>query len=497
MVKLILEFYFAFGLLFGDLSANVWIPKKKVVKFGLHANIFNENLIVNEDISQSIAGFLLAVEEINNSTSILPDTRIAVAIRSGHNYAGASHAAELLLDANFSNLNTGIYLSKASFLNGDPIGVDIAISTGNDKETIQSNLILGSSFDIVQISTVAQTTALAHGSLFPRKISTVPVISFNGMVIQNIICNFMKVRKVAILSTSTDDGIYATFEVDDGVYCNIKKMIVINVDIGTTDFTQIIAHVKETGVKYFVIPYLPANLAASLLENLFDNGLLGIDTQVIGGQSLSDSSLFPYFTNKENIHNIMRGYIGVRYNSKVALYSTAIGKKFVESLTNYILSSHSSNNGVCSSKKDDTGQFIYISQSGSSCASNINLVPNDVTNISMTAPHTYDAVYAAALAFDNLLKTGKVDTNNLINQNEGWNEHNINGGSIFKTLLNNSPFIGATGVIGFYEGIAEMDYYGRGDREVGNLYEIVNFNEKMFVDSQGVDGFGVVGLWSA
>ena len=36
--------------------------------------------------------------------------------------------------------------------------------------------------------------------------------------------------------------------------------------------------------------------------------------------------------------------------------------------------------------------------------------------------------------------------------------------------------------MGFYEGFPEMDYYGRWEREVHNSYEIVNFNEKVFVD---------------
>ena len=111
-------------------------PEKRIIKIGGFFNVFDStNTSFDHNQAQCLAAFLMAVQEINNNSTFLPNHELQVAIRGGDN----SFAGSILSAEDFSGASSSItfplsqsYVSEA----GSNIGVDLLIGAGTDGNTL-------------------------------------------------------------------------------------------------------------------------------------------------------------------------------------------------------------------------------------------------------------------------------------------------------------------------------------------------------------------------
>ena len=133
--------------------------KPITVKLGLISPTYHQDGTLNPLGSQTMAAFLLAVDEINTG-NYLPNVRINVAVTFQNDDAyGGIKGAQDLLNANFTMDSNGQRVPISSFIGSNPIGVDFVIGTGGNDETERAGLVF-QNFKIVQLHTVAMDTRL-------------------------------------------------------------------------------------------------------------------------------------------------------------------------------------------------------------------------------------------------------------------------------------------------------------------------------------------------
>ena len=104
----------------------------------------------------------MAVQEINNNSLILPNTTIVTGITDATDFSGTIESTNSLLSYYFGGT-----------------GVDMVVSTGDDAETEISAQLFAQK-KIIQIHTVAQSVALSNGNLYPKRLQTTPLESYEG-----------------------------------------------------------------------------------------------------------------------------------------------------------------------------------------------------------------------------------------------------------------------------------------------------------------------------
>lgn len=92
---------------------------------------------------------------------------------------------------------------------------------------------------------------------------------------------------------------------------------------------------------------------------------------------------------------------------------------------------------------------------------------------------SYDAVFVLAYGFRELVTSGI----------------SITGPNLYRSLIGNISFIGATGSVGLFLGYPKLDYYGQGERTIGHQYRMMNFQQKLYEKSVN-DSFALVSLWN-
>jgi ABC-type branched-subunit amino acid transport system substrate-binding protein len=470
-------------------SANV-----TTLKIGLYANAFLSNGSSDDNGAQSLAGFLMAIREINSIPSILPNIRLAVALRSGRGVYGAITAAQAFTTANFSIDSQGKRVPDSTFIRNNPVGVDVILGAGNDVETEQTNQVLNY-FKIVQLHTVATSTDLGVGQDYPYKIQTTPIISYEAMVLQHMLCFYFNIEKIAIIATDDNNGLKSVVEIGDGNYCSLKSISVQSFALGVSDFTNIISTAKLSGARIFVL-FMPSSSAAMFLEQAYDQGLLTEGTQVFGNSLTMEDPISSHFKNPSNAKNIMRGFIGIKYSPNFAVHATPVGRGFAHRFGQQVDTVGTASDGstTCSNSTDDTNESLYQPQtahglSQSACSGlrfsrfrSNGSVSNSANGIYQFTPHAYDAVYALAQGIQRILAVHGRD--------------DINGDLLHSTFINDIYFYGATGLVKFYGGMSNYLYYAMGDREVGHTYLMYNFNDEVYDASNRTNGLALVASWS-
>lgn len=458
------------------------------LKVGLYANNYLSDGSFNRDGAQSVAGFLMAIKEINRSPTLLPNVHLSVALRGGSGAYGAITAAQSFMTANFSTNSHGRRVPSSSFIRNNPIGVDVVLGAGDDIETVQTNQVLNY-FKIVQLHTVAVTTDLGIGVNYPYKVQTTPIISYQGLVLQHMLCNYFNIAKVTVFATDDNNGLKSVHELIDSTYCSIKLLTSHTLSVGNNDFTSAISLAKMSGSRIFVL-FMPTSSTAMLLEQAFELGLLVEGTQVFGNSLTTESSICSLFKNPGNAKSIMRGFIGLKYSPLFAVHSTSIGRDFAKRFSQQADTVHFAKDGtkICDNSTDDTNRHLYqrqagggVSQIGCSGLAYSTFLPNG-TNMYPFTPHAYDAVYALAQGIHQILLVGGKNT--------------ISGDLLHSHLINGVGFKGASGEIKFKNALSETLYYSLGDREVGHTYLLYNFNEANYDASPSLDGLALVAKWS-
>lgn len=486
-------------LFFVGIDAAIPLAKTTIVKLGIYANIQNSNGSADSNAAQSLAGFLMAVDEINNNPTLLPTIRLNVVLGMGLNAFGGVIAAQEFLNSNFTfDRLTGQRIPTSSFINNNPIGVDFVVGAANDVETETSNMVLDN-FLITQLHTVAQDSKFSLGRIrFGYKIQNVPVDSFAAQAWQEVVCNHFKWTKLAVLSTTDINGVKSSIEVAEGSYCQIDKMTVQSFDIGTTDFSLYIENVKKLGAVTFAV-FCPPTTAGMLLEQMYDSGLLAEGTQVFGSRDLLSPKVIAAFQHPPNppasrVKAIMRGILVLDYAPKYALHATTSGQQFVKNfklLPNTVAVTRAglSCNSSAALRKDDAGRYMYRfpDRHGRVVCAGLDYSTFDAagTNMYAYAAYAYDAVYSYAAAIQLVLDSNSKDKNALT------------GDNVYDMLVNNVTLkAGATGFSRYFAGMPEFQYIAAGDREEGLYYSLHNFQPDVYNKAPSSGGFVQVGLWT-
>jgi hypothetical protein len=137
-------------------------------------------------------------------------------------------------------------------------GVDLVVGAGNNKETLAQDQFFVQR-KILQIHTVANDTQFGIGTLFPYKIQTVPVESFQGMVMQQMLCSpefngGQNSSRIVIFFSPDMYGIKARMESKDGTYCAIECLAELIVENAPQDYTTTLAQLAALDVspRYFL-----------------------------------------------------------------------------------------------------------------------------------------------------------------------------------------------------------------------------------------------------
>ena len=158
------------------------VPVKRIIKLGGYFNVINpaNNSQFNPLQAQSLAAFMMAVKEINANVNLLPNYELRVAVRSGvDDFSGAISGAEYLsLTAPFQ-----YYANPSSmYVSGTNIGVDIVVGAGSNIETTGMDQFFNGR-QLIQVHTVANDPQLQVGANYPYKIATIPISSFEGILL--------------------------------------------------------------------------------------------------------------------------------------------------------------------------------------------------------------------------------------------------------------------------------------------------------------------------
>lgn len=447
-----------------------------------------------------MAAFLMAVDEIN-ANNYLPNVRINIAAAFHHEAYGGILGSQELLKANFSTDRNGLHVPTSTFVGNNPIGVDFVIGTGDDDETEHAGLVFQNS-KIVQLHSVAMDTRFAMGRSYPAntyKVQDVPVVSYQGMVWQELFCNYFGWKKFAVFVASETNSIKSSIEVADFTYCDdLYKMTVQSFDLGETDFSTQIHGAKVLGATVFFIASPPTE-AGRLLEQMYDSGLLTEGTQVVGNHYLMDPEVIAAFKDQSpsRVKAIMRGVMACKFAPKYALKATPGGRRFVKSFAALPTTVTVSAKAVtCNSgdalRKDDTGQYLYKKTvlgkqlCGGLDFSQFSPDDNGLSMYDLT-PYAYDAVYSFANAVKLILNATDND------------KEALRGDNFFNFLVNNVTLEeGATGYVKYFAGMPLYQFMASGDREEGFYYSIHNFQEAAYDKTAvtGSGGFVQVGLWN-
>ena len=266
-------------------------------------------------------------------------------------------------------------------------------------------------------------------------------------------------------------------------------MTVQSFPFNTEDFTDYISAVKDVGAQVFFI-ITPPETAGRLLKQAYEQGLLREGTQVFGPAEVTTSTVWTSLGSSVDsamIKGMMRGYLGIRYAPSFNLHDDVPGRAFVRKMRAY------NSSFLCDNPTDDSGEALLpdtIYDRFGSCPQPLNFssFKADGTDMYPFAPHTYDAVYSLAYAYDALLGSQSASS---------VGASALSGTKLHEYLMNNLSFVGTTGQVKFFSGMPEYLNYGEGDREEGHTYLVYNFQESAFSnDGSDLDGFALVAKWS-
>lgn len=343
-----------------------------VVRVGTLFNIWNERGNPDMNQAQALAAFVMGIKEINANSTISGNFQFEWTVanladpRGGHNAAGAARQADYLVSSvNWPVLSSssppnflGTYAATPQYVateNSGAItasdsqnGVDLVVGGNNNEETMTADIIYATR-KLIQIHTVANETALGNGVVYPFKLQTNPIESYQGMVLQQLMCNEFDTKNVVLFYTDSTSGTKARMENLDGTYCPFNVQGQFIVAPAPWDYTEVFYTLINSGAepRYFVFFTDPLTASQLILQGSA-LGLFGPGCQLFGP---ADVTVPEFITNdiantavtgnggrergstvsanapftRDQIAKLMKGYLGVRYAPGYGMRGAARG----------------------------------------------------------------------------------------------------------------------------------------------------------------------------
>eukprot|EP00736_Rhodelphis_marinus_P000467 Rmarinus@m.7904 len=386
------------------------------------------------------AGFLMALHEINASSTILPNTPIYFSFQnSRRDSRSAFFGATYLASDAFGESGVNVVIG--------PSDSDAAIS-------VQQALL---HYPLVQISHAATDPSLSNDISYPYFFRTPPSDAFQGQGQAEVVDAFGWGRVATIASTDT----YGSFGIDAfqsrAKELGIELLVTRSVSNNQEDVSQELQAIKDAEARIIVM-FCQASDAANILETGYSMGIVGPGFQWIGCDATTQTSMFSLFSAEADVDAIMRGYLGLRPSSSGgALYDSMVERWVQQPCTG----GDSCASG-CSNAQDDDGHYIWLHdhdedpETADVCAGFTY-----TEELNTYTPYAYDATYALAYALHDLIEV------------EGKTQ--IIGAELKETLLL-TDFEGVTG---------RVKFDSAGDRVLGVVYDVMNYNASETLDLVG------------
>ena len=398
--------------------------------------------------AQIVAAVTLALNEINLSTTILPNISIKIAIKS------ETQNNDDIFEVTKS-------LAKEVF-NGS--GVTSIIGPYYDLNSEISSLYTNTnSLLIPEISYKASSPDLGNDMYYSNFYRTSPSVASESAAIVQLLTYFGWENIVLFISADSY-GTYLSNEFNLAFRGTVLNRFSLWPGV---DYSYVFDNVKQTpGVLHvFVIIMSSEADAGRLIEQGTAAGVFGEGVQIIGCSFVANPLTWQSMSRGADVARLMKGVLTVFPTTN---RSNAVYDKFVRSWLQQKSTIWRNDDGSigCDESTDDEGAYLYKDRWSPSspyvCTGvDFSTFSESGKEIYDSALNAYDAVYANAWALDTLRRSGKSSY------------HPVD---ILNALRLNVSFQGASGELRFTRvGVGSQDY-GVGDRDLGITYKVLNFD---------------------
>jgi hypothetical protein len=407
--------------------------------------------------AEHLAAFVMAARDINDKTDgifddvlVGTDFQIAVGIENSLSSA-AVNAVQL-----------------GTAFGGQ--GVEVAVSAlRNGNAPVVAQLL--SSLNTLTVLSDTDSAVFNNFALYPYVANVRPLVSRQGMVIQNMICQ-SDVRKIVVFAGTDVDNIHMMSQFQDESICDLDILAVITIRADLNDMSLEIERAKAMGSRYF-IQFLPAHQLASLIEQGYAANLFR-DNTVMYTSSHSIVNITNHFSPDTDVAQVMTGLFYFKYIPNYYMERSSEGISFARRWREQPSRAGQVVNGlqVCDATKDSTGaNYLYQStmKSNVTVCTGLDFASYDESgsNIHPYTAITYDSTIYVALALDYAIRNG-LDYNNPT--------------TLLDIMVSNVSFHGATGPLDLFKGYPMYGYDGRGVRSAGTQYRAYNFNPTLYTN---------------
>jgi len=386
-----------------------------------------------------LSASLLALQEINDSTTILKSTQLQIAVE------------ECYLSANAAISNTVDLITQAF----SKKGVKAILGPGISKEATAS-ASAASSFNTVQISSLATSRVLSNNVLYPFFTRTCPSDIYQARAMANLVCEYGW-KNIITFSSSDDYGTngMASFLLAFGSQCSpnyVLASLTVDANAPIVDAATLSPLIKLEA-RIFVF-FMSASTASSVINAGFNVGLFFEGIQIIGSDAMMGPEIYQSIP-PARIPIVLKGMLG--FVPSVSYTTSSVAQKFLQNMLAYPNTIYP-NNG-CSTDKDNNGQYLYLEPAdlkfptNYTCTGlNISTLLEDGSNLTPFAAYAYDATYLLAYGLDYVINNGQ----------------SVTGPNLYNAMVNKVSFQGVTGMVKLASTGNTDPLLGPGDR-IGDI----------------------------
>ena len=413
-------------------------------------NLFDSFGNVNDSQLEHVHAFILAIHEINNNKILFPNITINFVIRNSHGVSGAQKSIINLVESS-------------------PEIIGIVGTLGNEaRKSLDLTL---NDYGIVMAHSLATDTDLGDSSTYKYKVQTCPIDSYQGMVLEGVVCN-QNISRVVLFASQSNNDLKSMMEFFDEQYCIFEPLNIYTFQTFTVNFTSIVIDALSLQATAFVL-FMSSPDAAALIEEGHKWGLFHEGTQLYGNSAVLSTLTLQSFSNTTDVKAVMKGIIGVKYWPNYSQWRSDRGLQFVEAWR-----SQYNTKDNCSQHVDVSGAH-YLTAREVCYGIDFSQYDANASQLSPQVVLTYDATYVIAHGLQYM-----------VDNYESYTRFDMRD-----AIVTMPSFIGASGLINIFDGINTFGSYGGGDREVGHHYSIINFNAQQY-DLNINNSFVRTGIWS-
>jgi hypothetical protein len=415
----------------------------------------SENGQLFVDQAEHLAAFIMAANEINDKTDgvhddLLLGTKFEIAVGTENSLTSAAvDVAEFTSD-----------------FEGE--GVTAVISSLHNRDSLVVSQLLGA-MNVLTVLSVADSSNFFDIYAYPHVVDVRPLVSRQGMVIHNFIC--AHARKVVVFAGTDVDSIQAmtTFHQEsEGSDCALDILAVVSVRSQLTDLSFEIDQAMSAGARYFVL-FMPAEQNAWLIEQGYEAGLFHTDT-VLYTTIDGAANITHYFSPETDNARVMTGFFYFEYIPDYYVSGTGEAMRFTERWRQQPSRAGNIVNGVmtCDTSLDDNGHYLYqVTVDDTAICSGLDFSSYDASGYSIrpSTALTYDATILTARAMDMAIQNNLDYTDPAV---------------LMSLMVSNISFHGVSGPLDLFKGYPQFANDGRGIRNKGTQYAVLNFNPSLY-----------------